>query len=72
MWFEYLPNKDQPKDSRYRCRLCFKYFDSMKFSKGSKSTLAQKTGVLKGTKKKPRSNLRACEVSCSFEYNCKS
>lgn len=29
-WFEYIKNKQQPGLSRYRCRICFKYYDEMK------------------------------------------
>lgn len=52
IWFEYLPNKEHPKDSHFRCSICYKYFDKMMFPKNAKSSFAYEKGVLKETKKK--------------------
>lgn len=51
-WFEYLKNEEQPKNSKFRCRLCFKYFNKMNFPKHTMSAFAKKEGLLKTSKKK--------------------
>lgn len=45
-WFEYLFNSENPVTSRYRCRLCHKYFDAFNLDKRHKSTLASDEGHL--------------------------
>ncbi len=46
-WFEYLPNKENMALSRYRCRICSKYFDEvLELSANHKPNLAKKEGVL--------------------------
>lgn len=52
VWFEYLENKRDPAKSRYRCRLCYKYYDSMHLPSNRKPAVANKEGVLQNTKKK--------------------
>ncbi len=46
-WFEYLPDNENMAKSRFRCRVCSKYFDELlELSSNHKSNLAQKAGVL--------------------------
>lgn len=51
-WFEYLENKENPSESRYRCRICFKYFDEMKLPSNRKPAVAGENGVLNPCKKR--------------------
>lgn len=52
-WFEYLEDTQQPKNSNFRCRLCYKYFDEMKLCKNSKPAFALAGGFkLKPNRKK--------------------
>ena len=46
-WFEYLPNTENPRDSRYRCRLCSTYFKTLGISKGQHSPFSTEVGILK-------------------------
>lgn len=45
-WFEYLPNNENPVASRYRCRLCHKYYDEFNLDKRHKNALANDEGQL--------------------------
>ena len=49
VWFEFLPNKTHPVNSKYRCRLCTKYFDALKFDPRYRSALATKEEQLQDT-----------------------
>lgn len=51
-WFEYIENKQQPESSRYRCRICAKYYDQMNLPLNRKPSVANKEGVLHNNKKK--------------------
>lgn len=50
VWFEYLFNPNEPSMSRYRCRLCFKFYDKFNLEKRYKNALAMKEGILKQDK----------------------
>lgn len=52
VWFEYLPNNQQPADSRYRCRICYKYYDEMNLPQNTKPALAERHGQLFNVYKK--------------------
>lgn len=47
IWFEYLYNSTSPKDSTYRCRICYKYYDDFELQSRYKTTFADKTGSLR-------------------------
>lgn len=49
-WFEYLPSASTPAESRYRCRLCYKYYDKLRLDVRYRNALAVESGVLKDTK----------------------
>lgn len=51
-WFQYIYNENSPKDSRYRCRICFNYYDAFGLPKHSKSALANEEGQLRSDKDK--------------------
>lgn len=54
VWFEYIQNKEKPNESRFRCRLCYKYYDKFNLAKNHKNALAFENGVLKKTKEENR------------------
>uniref|UniRef100_A0A915J9F9 DUF4371 domain-containing protein n=1 Tax=Romanomermis culicivorax TaxID=13658 RepID=A0A915J9F9_ROMCU len=47
VWFEYLPNTENPTTSTYRCRLCSKYFNKLGMDARYKPLLANPDGVLR-------------------------
>lgn len=51
-WFEYLEDKQQPSMSRYRCRLCAKYYSEFQLPSNRRPAVANKEGVLHNSKKK--------------------
>lgn len=53
-WFTYLYNPDKPKESKYRCRLCYTYYDKFKLPSRTKNALAYEAGVLKQSKDRNR------------------
>lgn len=50
-WFEYLINEGDPKNSRYRCRLCAKYSEEFGFPSENANEFASKDGLLKPLKR---------------------
>lgn len=54
IWFEYILNKEKPRESHFRCRLCFKYYDKFRLAKNYKNALAFEKGALKTTKEENR------------------
>lgn len=46
VWFQYLPNSAQPAESRYRCRICSKYYDQIGLPQNQKPVLATERGQL--------------------------
>lgn len=53
-WFEYIPNKEKPSESTFRCRLCYKYYDKFRLAKNYKNALAFEQGILKKSKEENR------------------
>lgn len=53
-WFEYLFNAEKPSESRYRCRLCYKYYDKFNLPKNTKTAVAKGEGTLQSTYEKNR------------------
>ena len=51
-WFEYLFNPSEPEKSRFRCRLCYKYYDALVGIVRFKPKLAHVNGYLADTKKR--------------------
>lgn len=52
VWFQYLPNNENPEKSRYRCRICSKYYDAMDLPQNMKPAVANKNGQLYNNYKK--------------------
>lgn len=50
VWFEYLFNSTSPKDSTYRCRICYKYYDEFNLQQRYKTTFADEKGSLRTRK----------------------
>jgi len=46
LWFEYLPDRADPTQSKYRCRLCSRHFSKFGIDQRFKSALAEQAGVL--------------------------
>ncbi|CAG7815274.1 unnamed protein product [Allacma fusca] len=47
-WFEYLPN-EKPEESRYRCRLCYKYMQTYGIPRSNWGPVESERGQLKRT-----------------------
>lgn len=43
VWFEYLPNTENPTQSKYQCRLCHKYYDLLGLDSRYRPALADPT-----------------------------
>lgn len=51
-WFVYYFNEEDPKSSKYGCRLCTEYYDKFKLASNHKSSFSLPGGTLRTTKKK--------------------
>lgn len=49
MWFQYLFDETHPQESKYRCRLCYNYYDEFDLGPTTKNALAYKKGTLKSS-----------------------
>ena len=63
IWFEYLFNANNPEKSRYRCRICHKYYDALSMEANYKTALAFEEGVLKTTRKKNADKINKHAIS---------
>ena len=57
-WFEYLPNLEDLKSSRYRCRLCHSNWERLHMEERYRTAMSKEEGVLRKTRKKNTDEIR--------------
>lgn len=53
-WLEYKFDDKNPRQSKFRCRICHEHYDSFGLEKRYKSSFASESGTIKSNKKENR------------------